>query len=144
MDEGKRELKGSEKLDEFKRRHKDLSGQFYATDGDLCLISKYPPGTVAYIDYKADGDNVTFAEAIQYNEWMKLAPVYIIQGDNPEMGPFTITRYLGADWRPEPPVVNYGDSITVSSWPEFGEWESSLRAEYRRRGGWQGYLRTEP
>ena len=98
---------------------------------------------MAYLDYKAPGDNVTFTEAIQYNEWMTHAPVFIVEGESPENGPFTIRRYLGADWRPDPPMVNYGDDRFVSDWESFEEWERWLREQYRRRGGWKGNLATE-
>ena len=141
MDDAKRQLKGSERRDIFKQKHKELNSRFYATDADFCLISKEPPGTVAYLDYKGPGDRVTFTEAIQYNEWMKQAPVYIIEGDNPKTGPFRIRRYLGADWKPEPPKVNYQDEMIAKDWQELGEWESELRQEYHRRKGWNGKLR---
>jgi len=141
MDDAKRQLKGSEKRDLFKRRHKELNKRFYATDADFCLVSKFPPGTVAYLDYKGSGEGVTFAEAIQYNEWMPRAPVYIVEGRDPEAGPFIIRRYLGADWQPEPPLVNYGEAVTAEDWQEFERWEARLRAEYRKRGGWNGNLR---
>lgn len=141
MDDAKRRLKGSEKRDLFKFWHKKLNKRFYATDADLCLVSKFPPGTVAYLDYKGSGEGVTFAEAIQYNEWMPQAPVYIVEGRDPEEGPFVIRRYLGADWGPEPPLVNYGETVTAEDWAEFERWEGDLRTEYRRRGGWHGKLR---
>jgi len=140
MDDAKRLLKGSEKRDIFKQRHKELDKRFYATDADFCLISKRPPGTVAYLDYKGSGEPVTFAEAIQYNEWMKSAPVFIVMGENPETGPFVIVRYLGANWKPNPPDVNYGEKVDIPTWEAFGEWERALRDEYQRRGGWRGCL----
>ena len=143
MDKHKQNLKGSKKLDEFKYWHKKLDRQFYATDGDLCLISKLPPGTVAYLDYKGSGEDVTFAEAIQYNEWMQHAPVFIVESYTPARGPFRIRRYLGANWRPEPPDVNWGDEITVADWDSFSEWERKLRETYKRLGGWEGKLRKK-
>jgi len=141
MDKRKRNLKGSEKRDIFKRKHKDLDRRFYATDADFCLVSKKPPGTVAYLDYKGSGEPVTFAEAIQYNEWMKAAPVFVVEGSNPESGPFTVRRYLGANWKPDPPDVNWGDSVFLEDWSAFGDWERTIRAKYHRRGGWNGCLR---
>jgi len=137
MDEGKRNLKGSPSRDEFKRCHKDLRRDFYATDADLALVSKTPPGTVAYLDYKRPGDSVSFAEAIQYNEWIQNAPVYIVESNNPTTGPFIIKRYLGANWKPDPPEVNWGKTIDLANWAEFEDWESELRREYQRRGGWR-------
>lgn len=137
MDDAKRSLKGSEKRDTFKRMHKELNRGFYATDADFCLVSKLPPGTVAYLDYKGSGEGVTFAEAIQYNEWMHQAPVYIVEAVDPERGPFRIRRYLGADWQPNPPDVNYGETTEAQNWAAFEQWEATLRAEYSRRGGWR-------
>lgn len=136
MEENKRKLKGSEKRDEFKRRHKELDGTFYATDADFCLVSKKPPGTVAYLDYKGSGENVTFSETIQYNEWMRIAPVYIVEAPDPTMGPFRILRYLGGDYRPEPPDVTLEIEIDLANWKEFEQWERALRKEYEKRGGW--------
>jgi len=141
MKDKKRQLKGSDSRDAFKRCHKNLRADFYATDADLALISKSPPGTVAYLDYKRTHDYVSFAEAIQYNEWMLVAPVYIVESDDPGNGPFTIRRYLGADWKPEPPVVNWGETVSVLDWAEFEQWELALREEYQKRGGWKGCLK---
>jgi len=135
-------LRGSEKRDTFKRRHKDLDGSFYATDADFCLVSKYPPGTVAYLDYKDLGDNVTFTEVIQYNEWMTHAPVYIVEGGDPDNGPFVIKRYLGGDWKPDPPDVDLEFVTQGENWYGLGIWEAGLRQEYGRRKGWGGKLRT--
>ena len=141
MDEAKRNLKGSEKRDEFKMCHKKLNKRFYATDADLCLISKKPPGTVAYLDYKGSNEGVTFSEAIQYNEWMKQAPMYIVEGEDPTNGPFVIKRYLGTNWKPEPPEVNYGEEFAIEDWRAFESWEAKLRQLYRQRGGWKGHLK---
>lgn len=140
MDWRKRKLKGSPSRDTFKWRHKGLSKYFYAMDLDFCLISKYPPGIVACLDYKTSRDAVTFSEAIAYNQLVKLAPVYIIESDTPADGPFVIREYLCADWKPEPPVVTWGEEITISDWKELGEWESRLRIEYRKKHSEPGIL----
>ena len=143
MDDRKRNLKGSEKRDTFKQKHKNLDRGFYATDVDFCLISKHPPGTVAYLDYKDVNDNVTFTEAIQYNAWISTTPVFIVESTNPEAGPFLIRRYLGADWKPNPPVVEWGEEVVCMNWEDFEKWERSLRQEYRKRGGWNGNLKSK-
>ena len=140
MDDAKRELKGSEKRDTFKQKHKALRSGFYATDVDFCLVSKHPPGVVAYIDYKDYNDCVSFSEALAYNEFMKQAPVYIIQASNPEIGPFVVQRYRGANWKPDPPDVDYGVALWFKDWQALGEWEKALRDKYRRHGGWNGNL----
>lgn len=133
MELGKQGLKGSPSRDEFKRRHKDLSATFYAGDLDFVLVTKYPKaGIVAFLDYKRCGDQVTFAEAIAYNSLLSIAPVYIVQGDNPNTGPFTVLEYKGGDWRPEPPVVSLIYCETVQDWRGFGNWERRLRAKHLR------------
>lgn len=142
MDEQLKSLQGSESRDIFKRCHKQLSRTLYATDADLCLVSKSPPGTVAYLDYKKRNDSVTFTEVIQYNEWMRLAPVYIVSGDDPESGPFTIYRYLGGDWKPHPPTVHLEQERHCLSWQEFEDWEIDVRRQYHKRNGWNGNLKT--
>ena len=140
MDHRKRNLKGSESRDEFKRRHKDLNSCFYAVDADLCLISKNPPGTVAYIDLKNDcNDAITFAEVIKYNEWMKTAPIFIVYSESPSDGPFFIRRYLGGDWKPNNPPCILGRQVVCFDWQDFGKWEGMLRQEYEKRGGWVGW-----
>ncbi len=115
----------------------------YATDADFCLVSKEPPGTVAYLDYKRPRDKIQFAEVIQYNEWMKSAPVYIVEGEDPNSGPFVIKRYLGGDWKPEPPKVTLEDEATCQDWDAFWNWERKLREEYKRRKGWNGNLKYD-
>jgi len=141
VDSQTRNLKGSPKRDLFKRKHKDLNNKFYATDADFCLVSKTPPGTVAYLDYKGSGEGVTFSEVIQYNAWMMQAPVYLVLGENPETGPFDIYRYLGGDWKPNPPTYKTELTKKCDGWEQFEEWESVLRNEYQKRGGWNGSLR---
>jgi hypothetical protein len=146
MDDWKRNLQGSEAKDVFKRRHKQaLPTYYYAVDADLILMSKFPPGVVAYIDFKRPDDSVTFAEAMYYNEVMTEAPVFIVESDDPEDGPFIIGRYLGGDWKPNPPDVEIEFVTEATDWQEFGQWECSLRQEYSRRKGWNGQLRgNEP
>lgn len=140
MDKAKRELKGSEKRDIFKQKHKQLSSSFYATDVDFCLVSKHPPGIVAYLDYKDDNDCVSFSEALAYNEFMKRGPVYIVQASKPETGPFIVRRYLGANCKPDPPDVEYGVALWFKDWEALGEWEKGLRDKYRKCGGWHDNL----
>ena len=144
MDDAKRNLKGSEKRDVFKRKHKDLNNRYYASDADLCLIDKYPPGVVAYIDYKGSGEPITFAEVILYNEWLKQAPVFIVEGRDPENGPFKIKRYLGGNWKPNPCETILETIEEISDWSCFAEWEGKLRNAYRSRNGWNGKLRNIP
>lgn len=149
MDEIKQNLQGSWRNDVFRRKHKEISKYFYGIDIDsgivdsedsnepnlfseqFAIVNKCPPGIVAYYDIKAPKENVTFAEAIAYNEWIKSKPVYIIECENPEFGPFVIKEYLGADWHPEPPIVQWGEPIEIVDWLEFETWEAELRKNYR-------------
>jgi hypothetical protein len=131
VDRRKRNLQGSRKRDIFKRCHKELEGAFYASDLDLILVAKSPPGIVAILDYKAPGEAVTFTEAIIYNQLLAIAPVYIVEAHDPEAGPFTIRRYLGADWRPDPPRVRWGETVEIANWEEFEEWERLLRQGHK-------------
>ena len=136
MDEQKRNLQGSSKRDIFKRKRKTYSSRLYATDIDLAWIEKYPPGIVAYVDYKGSGEGITFTEAIAYNEWVQHAKlVYIIEGPDPEQGPFDVYRYLEGDWHPDPPMIKRQHVITCPTWDALTEWEEKLRAMYRRNNG---------
>lgn len=140
MDDSKRNLKGSEKRDNWKRKHKDLPKEFWAADLDFVWIEKSPPGVVAYVDYKADNDSVTFTEAIMYNQFTSTAPVYIVQGDD-ETGCFKVRRFLSADWHPNPPVVQFEEVTTTTSWDEFATWQRDLRRKYKGRQEWLKLLR---
>ena len=133
---------GSRKLDLFKRRHKDINSQFYASDGDLFLVEKYPPGIMACLDYKVPGDRLTFSEGILYNQFIKDMPVFVVEGTDPEKGPFTIKRILGINWGPEPVEVFFDNKEeAVRDWQELEKWEQRLRNEYCKRGGWNGNLK---
>jgi hypothetical protein len=142
MDEKKRKLKGSPSRDNFKRFHKELNKRFYATDLDLCLIEKDPPGAVAYVDFKGPNEKVTFSEAILYNELIKHAPLFIIRSASAIDGPFHIDRYLGGDWKPEPPRIRTAPILFAENWIELEKWEENLRKEYRKRGGWNNNFKT--
>lgn len=130
----KRALRGSPARDAFKRRHKDF-GALYASDADLCLVSKNPPGIIAYLDYKAPYDSVTFAEVLLYNDWMRRTPVYIVEGADPERGPFLVHRYEGGDWRPDPPKVQLRLVVECPNYEAFITWEEALRRRYERYRG---------
>jgi hypothetical protein len=131
MDTEKRSLCGSAWRDRFKQRHKALPGHFYACDLDLALVSKTPPGVVAFVDYKHPRDHVTFAEVLLYNALSQVGRVYIIRG--PLEGPFEVFRYLGGDPGPNPPAVRLVKVCTCANWREFAAWEADLRKRYRYR-----------
>jgi hypothetical protein len=135
MDEAKRNLIGSDKRDIFRRCHKDYGGDLWSLDGDMIWVEKNPPGIVAYIDYKALNDTITFSEVLAYNQWSKTAPVYIIQADDPETGPFTVLRYEGGNWKPDPPIVETRTIQEFPVWESLTTWERKLRERWRDNGG---------
>ena len=141
MESWKINAKGSELHDTFMQKHKELPGEYYLSDIDMVWIEKSPAGIVAFVDYKPKGGHITFAEALLYNTIMTEAPVYIVKSDYPESGPFDVGRYLGGNWKPDPPDVDVEHVTTVTDWPEFGKWEASVRSEYKKRRGWNGNLR---
>lgn len=123
MNDELKQLKGSEKRDAFKWAHKNkIDRPFYASDCDLCIVSKEPRGVVAYFDYKGSGEGVTWAEGILYDEWAKTKPVFIIEGKDPENGPFTVSKYKVND---KLELVR-----ELKDWSDFEKWESLLRTEY--------------
>lgn len=150
MDEFKRRRKGSESRDRFKQQHKELDKYYeglHATDIDFCLVSKYPPGIVAFLDFKLWSDEgVTFAEVLAYNKLTKIAPVYIIEGGPKCLDSSLIIReYVAGNYRPFPPIVTWGDTtVSISGRQEYSEWEKSLRESYseehRSSFSWAGEI----
>jgi len=135
MDDIKKGLYGSRSRDTFRFMHKKLNPKFYASDGDLILVSFDPPGIVAYLDYKQVNDSITVTEKLLYNEWCSSTPVYIIQGDKPELGQFDIYRYIKSDIR-EKELLEF--STSVYSWDEYSNWEMELRNQYKYyNGNWR-------
>ncbi len=130
--ESKKNLKGSESRDDFKHMHKKLDKTFWATDLDLVLVDKYPPGIVAVIDYKKPSDSVSFTEAILYNLLITTAPVFIVEAINPYVGPYTIKVYKWGSWKEFPPRIEYREVIQLADRDAYEEWERMLRSEYRR------------
>lgn len=123
MNDNIKNLKGSESRDVFKWAHKNkMNAPFYASDADLCLVCDKPRGVVAYLDYKTNGDSVTYSERILYDEWTVTKPVFIIQGNDPENGPFKIYQYVAGG------TMEY--ICDATTWQDFEKWEASIRREY--------------
>ena len=136
MDDLKKKLKGSPSRDIFKHLHKQyMPKQCYGTDLDFVLIAKYPNRIVAFVDYKGLYDTITFSETIAYNILKDIAPVYIIQSNNPEEGPFTIYQYLNGDPAPEPPKVKLELINTFLRWADLKDWESRIRIFKLKKAG---------
>jgi len=131
MDNNKQLLKGSPSRDTFKQMHKTLAGRFYACDIDFVLVENRPPYIIAFLDFKLPYDSVTFAEVLAYNTLSMVAPVYIVESPNPEMGPFSIRRYLNGVIKtyPTKPHITLGNAETYHDWEALGEWEAKLRKQ---------------
>lgn len=121
-------LRGSPWRDAFKHAHKARLGPgFWASDLDLVLVRKEPPGIAAILDVKRPDEPLSFAEVLAYNDLLAIAPIYIIVATDAEHGPFTIRRYRDGNWQPSPPVV-VSDFVTVcTGWDAFRAWEQSVR-----------------
>lgn len=128
LDEKIKGLKGSAKRDVFKWAHKNkmAAPSFYASDCDLCIVSFKPRGVIAYFDYKGSGEAVTSTETVLYDEWSQTKPVYIIEGKDPENGPFVVHKYT-----PNETVLDV--VCFLKDWSDFAKWEAELRAEYSRK-----------
>lgn len=146
MDNAKKQLKGSETRDRFKQLHKAmLPAHCYALDSDLELVEKLPfPFIVARIDFKVEGDQLTFAEAISYDYLLNglpseyRIPVFIIEAtrafrvsEDPSDHRFTVWEIIEVDYKPEPPLRKANKLLSGLTWRELAEWEIRLR-EARR------------
>jgi hypothetical protein len=127
-------LRGSPRRDAFTLAHKrELGPGFYASDVDLVLVDKAEPGIVAFFDCKAPGEPISFAEVIAYEELVPIAPLYVVEVDDPRTGPFTVARYVRGDWGPSPPVVELEPVARLADWRAFLGWELELRRGRVRR-----------
>lgn len=132
MNDQTKVLKGSPSRDEFKRLHKKLSPQFYACDIDFVFVEKEPTADIVLaVDYKAEGDAITFSETIAYNSLIRRGiDVYIVKGDV-DTGCFQISQYVGGHYgRPRADLLQVA---STQSWEEFGEWERQKRNEWKQR-----------
>jgi len=156
----------------FKALHQQLApANYYALDGDLILIEKVPPATVyivAHLEFKMGSEPISFTQAVCFNQLVSAPmpwriPVYIIRARKPFEMPtpdatelsqdyckyalenhrFDVSKYLHADWKPEPPRVSLATIAENINWRELIQWEQKLR-EYRRaelapfiKAGWQ-------
>lgn len=148
MNETTRKQKGSESRDLFKYLHKNLlNSRFFALDSDLELIEKNPiQFIVARLDFKLEGDIISFSEAIAYNQLVKMPepykiPIYIIEAKKPftekdvKNHRFNIYEYVNADWRPNPPRVEKRLISANLGWDELGTWEAQLRNDRKQSIG---------
>jgi hypothetical protein len=130
----KQNLVGSDWHDRFKLWHKQNleARQCYASDADFMLISRKPPGIVAFIDYKTHVHDrcMTFVECVAYDTVRGLGiPVYVVTSD-PDFTVFGVYEYLGADTRPRDPVCSLRPVDVDITEAAYWEWEKGLRQAY--------------
>jgi len=134
VNDEKAKLKGSWSRDEFKHEHKRWGKELYAADLDLVLASKAPPGPIAFLDYKSPTDEVTFAEVLIYEKCKVIAPVVIVTGLHPTLGPFKVWQYVHGDFRPFPPDVWGRHVLDCANYEQLIAWERRLRQSHQRLG----------
>jgi hypothetical protein len=157
MNDRTKKQKGSKSRDKFKVMHKHImSKDCWALNSDLELVEKKPrPFIVARLDFKLDGDSISFTEAISYSQFINMPPehripVYIIEAnrefrdyenDDADVGEllkhkdkhrFTIKKLLKADYVPDPPVTETKVMKENITWEELAAWEVGLRAHRRK------------
>jgi len=130
-------LAGSPRLDAFKAAHKARLGPtHFATDVDLLVVEKHPPGIAAILDVKSPDEPLSFAQVVAF-EALRVAlpdaPIFVVAVDDATRGPFRVAAYLGGDWRPRPPVVLLSPARVLPDWPAFSAWETALRRDFRIR-----------
>jgi hypothetical protein len=120
-------LAGIPSHDKFKMKHMDLANNLYATDLDLVLVSHKPrKHIVAFLDFKSGAPEITWSEAVAYEVFLNIAPVYLACGD-PGTGKFeifSITRiwFEGLVHCYETRLVAY-----PKNWKEYEKWEMGIR-----------------
>lgn len=129
-------LTGAPRLDAFKAQHKARLGPgYWASDLDLVLVEKAPPGIVAVLEVKQPDEPASMAQVILLNALLALAPVFLLYVGDPGRGPFRVVPYLGGDWRPRPPVLDTGPPGFLADWHALRTWETALRRAYREGAG---------
>ena len=133
----KTHLRGSKSRDTMRFWHKQppIPKNFYASDIDFILVEKYPPHVAAILDWKCPGDQVTFTECIAMNDFMNKGYLcYIIWGEHEESVPgkpvlirADIYRYLGGNYRPEPPEIRTERVCQIENEAEWIRWERTVR-----------------
>jgi hypothetical protein len=130
-------LAGSPRLDAFKAAHKArLSPLAFATDVDLLVVEKHPPGIAAILDVKGPDEPLSFAQVVAFEAFRAAlpdVPIFVVAVDDATRGPFRVTAYLRGDWRPRPPAVLLSDPRILPDWPAFSAWETALRRDFRGR-----------
>jgi hypothetical protein len=138
MNDRMRALKGSPLRDLFKQLHKEmLPGHMTGCDLDFMIVEKNPDCIAAFVDFKKVGERLTYAEAIAYNELLRVAPLYLIYAAGETAikgGQFEMWQFLSADRGPDIPAVEKVFCARSANWTEYGHWEQSLRAASKKNG----------
>lgn len=133
MDEIKRSLIGSPLNDLFKHKHKTLRRDLYMLDIDCVFISSsFPYSIIAFADIKKPGEDITFSEAVCYNQLAASRPVYIIYAIDADIGIFDLNRFITGDSRTKPPTVKLRHLKQVETWQDYEAWESKLRELFKQ------------
>jgi hypothetical protein len=144
-DPGKLTLIGSASRDLFKAAHKQLLEHsnprvqaryrpLYACDIDFVIVEFKPRrGIVCYYDYKRAPDPIRATERVAYEAQLVVAPVFIVEGENPTEGPFDVYEFMGVTDRgakDEKAILEH--RIFCKNWLYLAEWEYQLRIKYRQ------------
>lgn len=137
-------LVGSKSHDCFRAWHKTvLPKNFYASDGDLFLISSKPLGTICLLEFKTGKDSITFTEGVLFTTLKRVGiPTFIItcdewQGSN-AFTRFRVEKFLGADLRQNPIAVKLELIAANMNQKGFEAWERKLRVDFSRTHGGSG------
>ncbi len=149
----KQRKRGSPLNDWFRWWHKKLGPGFHGADLDLLLNGRDPAGIAAVLDFKGpDEEPLGFSHVQVYNGLMKRHRIYVVELQNDvtwrdvpvghngqtwmqrlaevvsEDDPrFLVSRYLGGDWRPNPPKVARTRAIEIVGLDQWREWERKVR-----------------
>lgn len=146
MIDDKKDLEGSKNRDRFKRLHKEQTYEgFYSLDIDFAFVEKNhnkgrkDPVIVAITDFKMPSDKLVFSEVLAYNQFIENhIPVFIVEALNedfcdlpPNKHRFRVKRYLGGDYKPDPPEWDTEIVADNLTWDGFASWQSELRTQRR-------------
>lgn len=128
MSTDKKDWKGSPNRDYFKWAVKNhIDKKHWAVDLDLVGIEYKPIGCPLWYDVKMSWDSISDAEVIAYNAISTGQPIpgYILHIKDINQGSMSIAEYI-------PKGIGYTQKYIgdIGCYPEFGEWEESIRKEW--------------